>query len=107
VAFVQADVLELPFAQASFDVVLDRGCLHYLRAADRPRYAAEVWRVLCPGGRFLLRLPVRPRVRNDLSESLLRQMFAGWRIVSLKQAQIPSDTRQMVALVARLQRPKT
>jgi SAM-dependent methyltransferase len=55
VAFVQADVLELPFAPAGFEVVLDRGCWHYLRAADRPRYAAEVWRVLCPGGRFLLR----------------------------------------------------
>jgi SAM-dependent methyltransferase len=108
VAFVQADVLELPFGQAGFDVVLDRGCLHYLRAADRPRYAAEVGRVLCPGGRFLLRACLYAQgVRNDLSESLLRRIFAGWRIVSLEQAQIPSDTRQMVALVARLERPKT
>ena len=107
VAFVQADVLGLPFAQAGFDVVLDRGCFHYLRAADRPRYAAEVRRVLRPGGRFLLRACLYAQgIRNDLTEPLLRQIFNGWRIVSLQQAQIPSDTRQMVALVTRLERPK-
>lgn len=83
--FVQADVLELPFAQAGFDVVLDRGCFHYLRAADWPRYAVEVRRVLRPGGRFLWRACLYAQgVRNDLTEPLLRQTFAGWRIVSLE-----------------------
>jgi ubiquinone/menaquinone biosynthesis C-methylase UbiE len=82
--------------------------LHHLRVADRPRYAAEVRRVLRPGGRFLLRAcRYAQGVRNDLSGPLLRQIFAGWRIVSLEQAQIPSDIRQMVALVTRLERPKT
>jgi SAM-dependent methyltransferase len=108
VEFVQADVLRLPFAQAGFDVVLDRGCFHYLPAADRPRYAAEVERVLRPGGRFLLRACLYAQgVRNDLTEPLLRQIFTAWRIVSLEQAQIPSDTRQMTALVTRLERSKT
>jgi hypothetical protein len=51
-----------------------------------------------PGGRFLLRACLYAQgVRNDLTEPLLRQAFAGWRIVSLEQAQIPSDTRQMMA----------
>jgi hypothetical protein len=36
VAFVQADVLELPFAPAGFEVVLDRGCWHYLRPPTGP-----------------------------------------------------------------------
>jgi SAM-dependent methyltransferase len=108
VACVQADVLGLPFAQAGFDVVLDRGCFHYLRTADRRRYAAEAWRVLGPGGRFLLRASLYAQgVRNDLTEPLLRQIFAGWRIVSLEQTQIPSDTRQTVALVTRLECPRT
>jgi ubiquinone/menaquinone biosynthesis C-methylase UbiE len=108
VEFVQADVLWLPFPQAAFDVVLDRGCFHYLQAADRPRYAAEVKRVLHPGGRFLLRACLYAQgIRNDLTEPLVRDIFTGWHIVSLEQAQIPSDTRQMIALVARLERPET
>jgi SAM-dependent methyltransferase len=108
VQFVQADVRQLPFPQDSFDVVLDRGCLHYLQAADRPRYATEVDRVLRPGGRFLLRACLYAQgIRNDLTEPLLRQTFTGWRIVSLDQAPISSDTRQMIALVTRLEHPRT
>jgi SAM-dependent methyltransferase len=107
VQFVQADVLQLRSPQASFDVVLDRGCFHYLKAADRPRYASEVQRVLRPGGRFLLRACLYAQgIRTGLTEPLLRQVFTGWRIVSLQQAPIPSDTRQMIALVTRLEHPK-
>lgn len=46
-------------------------------------------------------------IRNDLTEALIRQIFTGWRIVSLQQAPIPSDTRQMLALVTRLEHPGT
>jgi hypothetical protein len=64
--------------------------------------------VLRPGGRFLLRACLYAQgIRNDLTEPLVRQVFTGWQIVSLEQAQIPSDTRQMTALVTRLERPKT
>jgi ubiquinone/menaquinone biosynthesis C-methylase UbiE len=108
VQFVQADVRQLPFDDHSFDVALDRGCLHYLQAADRPRYASEVERVLRPGGRFLLRACLYAQgIRNDLTEPLIRQIFTRWHIVSLQQAPIPSDTRQMIALVTRLEHPKT
>jgi SAM-dependent methyltransferase len=106
VRFVRADVLELPFGERSFDLALDRGCFHYLRPEDRSRYAAEVLRVLRPGGRFLLRACLYAQgVRNDLTEPLIRQVFSHWRVVSVQQAPIPSDTRQMVALVTRLERP--
>ncbi len=108
VQFVQADVLQLPFPPDSFDAVVDRGCFHYLQAASRPRYAAEVERVLRPGGRFLLRACLYAQgIRNDLTEPLIRQIFASWRIVSLQQAPIPSDTRKMIAFVTRLEYPKT
>jgi SAM-dependent methyltransferase len=71
VQFVQADVRQLPFPQDSFDVVLDRGCFHYLQAADRPGYATEVERVLRPDGRFLLRACLYAQgIRNDLTEAL-------------------------------------
>lgn len=106
VQFVQADVLQLPFRDERFEIALDRGCFHYLQAADRDRYAAEVLRVLRPGGRLLLRACLYAQgVRNDLTEPAIRQVFARWRIVDLQQASIPSDTRQMVAFVTRLERP--
>jgi SAM-dependent methyltransferase len=47
--------LDLPVDSAAVDLVLDRGCLHGIDREDRPEYAAEVARVLRPGGRFLLR----------------------------------------------------
>jgi SAM-dependent methyltransferase len=106
VRFVQADVLQMPFPRASFDVVLDRGCFHYLEPADRPRYAGEVERILRPDGRFLLRACLYAQgIRNDLTEPLLRQIFSGWQIVGLEQAPIPSDTGQMIAFVTRLEHP--
>jgi SAM-dependent methyltransferase len=105
VRFVQGDVLRLPFPDSTFDVALDRGCFHYLPATDRPRYAAEVGRVLRPGGRFLLRACLYAQgVRNDLTEPVIRRTFADWRIVSLRQDSIPSDTKQMIALITRLER---
>jgi SAM-dependent methyltransferase len=103
---VRADALRLPFRDARFDVALDRGTFHYLPAADRRRYAAEVARVLRPGGRFLLRACMRAAgVRNDLTAEVVCQVFAGWRVARVEQTLIPSDTRQMPALVARLERP--
>jgi SAM-dependent methyltransferase len=36
VRFMEAGVLRLPFGAQSFDIALDRGCFHYLQAADRP-----------------------------------------------------------------------
>lgn len=48
-------VLDLPMAPGSVDLVTDRGCFHLFGPEDRSGYAAEVTRVLRPGGRFLLR----------------------------------------------------
>lgn len=47
--------LDLPLDDGSVDLVTDRGCFHIFEPEDRPEYAAEVSRVLRPGGRFLLR----------------------------------------------------
>ncbi|MFD1428509.1 class I SAM-dependent methyltransferase [Kroppenstedtia sanguinis] len=51
----QGNALELPVADASVDLVNDRGCFHMIGEEDRPRYAAELARVLKPGGKVLLR----------------------------------------------------
>ncbi|EGK09623.1 class I SAM-dependent methyltransferase [Kroppenstedtia eburnea] len=55
VEWKQGNALELPVPDASVDLVNDRGCFHMIGEEDRPRYAAELARVLKPGGKVLLR----------------------------------------------------
>jgi SAM-dependent methyltransferase len=103
-AFLRADLRRLPFRASSFDALLDRGCFHYLPSSERPRYAAEAWRVLQRGGKLLLRASLRAAgVRNDIDEAVIRETFAGWRIAEMKRAAVPSDTRLLDYLVVRLE----
>lgn len=102
--FVQGNVMALPFASASIRYLLDRGCFHYLAPRDRATYASEARRVLAPGGRFLLRACLNEAgKRNDIDETVLLRTFAGWRFARIDRGWIPSDTRAMEALVARLE----
>ena len=103
--FMRADVLALPLRDASVDLLLDRGCFHYVDAADRARYAREARRVLRPGGRFLLRAcRSAAGVPNDIGPAVIEGVFRDWRIGQLTMEDIPSGTRQMPAVVARLHR---
>jgi SAM-dependent methyltransferase len=43
---------ELPYADSSFDVVLSTLFFHHLTGSDKRRTAAEIFRVLKPGGRL-------------------------------------------------------
>ena len=102
-SFVQADLLRLPLPSSSFDAGLDRGCFHYLAADDRPGYAAELRRVLRPGGKLLLRASLRAAgVRNDIDEEVILAVFADWRVEFLQRTKIPSDTRSLDVLLVRL-----
>jgi SAM-dependent methyltransferase len=47
-AVVQASALELPWQEATFDLVVSIGCLHH--TGDLPQAVSEVHRVLVPGG---------------------------------------------------------
>jgi len=51
IEFLEGDVERLPFPDASFDGVLLAGIVHHF--PDPSRCAAEVFRVLRPGGRFV------------------------------------------------------
>lgn len=55
VGWCLGSALALPLAAAAVDFVNDRGCLHLFDRERRDRYAAEIHRVLRPGGCFLLR----------------------------------------------------
>jgi hypothetical protein len=40
---------------------------------------------------------------DDIDERVLRRTFAGWRFAGVRHGWIPSDTRRMEAIVARLE----
>lgn len=50
--FARADGMALPFADASFDLVLSHAVIEHV--SDAPLYLRECRRVLAPGGRFYL-----------------------------------------------------
>ena len=100
---MRADVRWLPFAGRCFDAAVDRGCFHYLAPGDRPRYSDELRRVLCSGGKLLLRASLRAAgVRNDIDEAVIANTFAGWRIENLQRVTVPSNTRMLEVILARL-----
>jgi SAM-dependent methyltransferase len=104
-AYVRADLLHTPLRSSSIDVCLDRGCFQYLATQDRGGYAAELRRVLRPGGKLLLRASLRAAgVRNDISENVIGGTFSAWRIEQMQRAEIPSDTRTLEVLLVRLAR---
>lgn len=77
VTWVVGDVLALPFDDASFELVTDRGCLHHVPHVDQPRYAREVARVLVPGGRLLIReMNEHGRHKHAVTEDDVHAMIA-------------------------------
>jgi SAM-dependent methyltransferase len=52
--FYQADVTDLSFLGDPFDLVLDIGCLHSISPEKWGWYAAEVARLVRPGGLYML-----------------------------------------------------
>ena len=58
IRFVEGSAENLPFDDASFDLVTARHAPHHFR--DVPRFLAEVHRVLRPGGRFVMSDGVSP-----------------------------------------------
>ena len=40
--------------------------------------------------------------RNDVDEAVIARTFAGWQIERMERAEVPSDTRMLDVLLARL-----
>ena len=68
VTFAQGNLLSLPFADESLDLVVTSGALEYVPLSDG---LAEIARVMAPGG-HLLHLPCRPSVASSFLEILFR-----------------------------------
>ena len=77
VAFHQADVVQLPFANASFDVSLATQVYEYV--ADVDSALRELWRVMKPGAQVLLvDTDWESCVWACRDEARMRRMMQGW-----------------------------
>ena len=72
--FVQGDAENLPFADASFDLVYSHGVLHH--TPDTPRTIREVHRVLAPGGRAVIMLYYRDSFNYHVNLGIVRRARA-------------------------------
>ena len=68
VTFAEGNLLSLPFADNSLDLVVTSGALEYVPLAEG---MAELSRVIAPGG-HLLHIPCRPSVATTFLEILFR-----------------------------------
>lgn len=68
VRFAQANLLQLPFADDSFDLIMTSGVLEYVPLSAG---FGELARVMRPGG-YMLHLPVRPSPASKLLEVMFR-----------------------------------
>jgi ubiquinone/menaquinone biosynthesis C-methylase UbiE len=55
VNWLRTSATALPAEDGTCAIVTDRGCMHHLDDIDSPQYAAEVERVLAPGGAWVIR----------------------------------------------------
>jgi SAM-dependent methyltransferase len=74
--FRVGDVTNLQDIEGGFDVSFDVGCFHCLDAGQQVRYAAEVGRLLKPGGTHLLWALDTPPSEIPLSPAVIEKVFA-------------------------------
>ena len=87
---VQASALELPWEDATFDVVVSIGCLHH--TGDLPRAVSEVHRVLVPGGQAFVMLYNAHSLRQLVRVPRQRLVAARRRLSGDEQVRAMYDT---------------
>ena len=93
VRFEVGDALDLAFADAAFETVLDSGVFHVFDDEQRARFVESIRRVLAPGGSYHL-LVFSDAQPGDwgprrVTQSEIRESFArGWRVESIEPATI-------------------
>jgi arsenite methyltransferase len=83
VEFVESEVEQLPFADASFDVVISNGVIDLI--PDKDAVFAEIFRVLTPGGRIQI---ADVTIQNPVSAEGRRNidLWTGWIAGALLEA---------------------
>lgn len=80
ITFHVSSVTMLSFLQTPVDLALDVGCMHVLTGTSLTAYAAEVARLVRPGGTYLLFCHTRDETSPDdafgQSEATIRTLFA-------------------------------
>jgi ubiquinone/menaquinone biosynthesis C-methylase UbiE len=96
VRFLQANLLALPFADATFDFIATSGALEYVSLRDG---LGELARVLKPGG-HLFHLPVRPAPASSFLELL-------FRFKTHPPVEVDENTERYLRIVSRYRFPPT
>lgn len=86
-SFIQGDAENLPFDDASFDLVYSHGVLHH--TPDTARAVRELYRVLAPGGRAVVMLYHRNSFNYRINIGILRRLRAialqsGWGLAVMQ-----------------------
>jgi len=80
--------MDMDFKPGSFDFVLDIGCFHHVSEEDRHAFIENVFRILRPGGRYLL-MCFSDRMGpswNHFSEPQVRDLFSNhFEIIILEE----------------------
>ncbi len=95
----------LPCPDASCVLIADRGCLHHMPTDDRLRYAAEVGRVLVPGGVWVIRDAVGHHGQVDeIDEAGVQRLAhaAGTAIESCVVEGMPGGHAWLIAVLRRV-----
>lgn len=98
--FVKMDMLQMSFADGSFDFILDKGTLDALYTGSSelvPAVVAQVFRVLRPGGLFVSMTFGTPKTRRDLNMTTGQAADpSGWdryKMILMK-GELPADSRE-------------
>ena len=94
VSFMIGDANDLPFPGESFDTVAICGSLHHV--AEPERVLREMWRVLTPGGRFVVLEQIR---EGQAGPHLTHLMFHEWSEELLGIARPVYERASLVRLI--------
>jgi ubiquinone/menaquinone biosynthesis C-methylase UbiE len=109
--FIVGDVLEMPFEDQTFEFVNDNGCFHQLAESSWKRFIEELFRVMRPKAKYLMKCfsdkePPNPKLPNRLSEETIRKYFSeNFNILYIKptvfEARLQADHKGYSCLMER------
>lgn len=84
--FHAASVTDLSFLVEPVDWVIDVGCLHSLSPVQAEAYRAELWRLLKPGGRYLLFARLAQQAEEKgMAETAVHELFDKMLVLDKKE----------------------